>query len=98
MAWSWNRILSRAMHAEPTSSAQIDGYIANRIRPDGPGLALAVVKGGIVVHAAGYGLANIGGRRLRRTRYFTWPVAGNSLPAWEFRCSPKMESSISTIR
>ena len=62
MAWSWNRILSRAMHAEPTSSAQIDGYIANRIRPDGPGLALAVVKGGVVVHAAGYGLANIGGR------------------------------------
>jgi CubicO group peptidase (beta-lactamase class C family) len=41
---------------------QIDGIIASQIRPDGPGLALAVVKAGVVVHAAGYGLANMGGR------------------------------------
>lgn len=51
------------MQAGTTPSAQIDDYIASRIRPDGPGLALAVVKGGVVVHAAGYAMADIGGRR-----------------------------------
>jgi CubicO group peptidase (beta-lactamase class C family) len=35
----------------------IDQYIAGKIRTDGPGLALAVVKDGIAIHAAGYGLA-----------------------------------------
>jgi CubicO group peptidase (beta-lactamase class C family) len=49
-----------AMHAG--TRVQIDDYIASRIRPDGPGLALAVVEAGTVVHAAGYGLADIGGR------------------------------------
>jgi CubicO group peptidase (beta-lactamase class C family) len=58
MAWIWNRILPRAMRAETTPSARIDGYIAGKIQPDGPGLALAVVKAGAVVHAAGYGLAD----------------------------------------
>jgi CubicO group peptidase (beta-lactamase class C family) len=58
MAWIWNRILPRAMPAEPTPSARIDGYVAGKIQPDGPGLALAVVKAGSVVHAAGYGLAH----------------------------------------
>ena len=58
MAWIWNRILPRAMRAEPMPSARIDGYVAGKIQPDGPGLALAVVKAGSVVHAAGYGLAD----------------------------------------
>jgi CubicO group peptidase (beta-lactamase class C family) len=62
MAWILNRILPRAMHTGTTPSAQIDSYIASQIRPDGPGLALAVVKSGVVVHTAGYALANIGGR------------------------------------
>jgi CubicO group peptidase (beta-lactamase class C family) len=53
MASIWNRIPSKAMG--------IDGYIAGLIPPDGPGLALAVVKGGSVVHAAGYGLADRSG-------------------------------------
>src|SRR5579863_1553606 len=57
----WNRILSKAVHAGTPPSAQIDDYIASRIRPDGPGLALAVVKAGVVVHTAGYGRANING-------------------------------------
>jgi CubicO group peptidase (beta-lactamase class C family) len=61
MAWIWNRILPRAMRAETTPSARIDGYLAGKIRPDGPGLALAVVKSGISVHAAGYGLAETRG-------------------------------------
>jgi CubicO group peptidase (beta-lactamase class C family) len=58
MAWIWNRILPKAMRAETTPSPRIDGYVAGKIQPDGPGLALAVVKAGSVVHAAGYGLAN----------------------------------------
>jgi CubicO group peptidase (beta-lactamase class C family) len=58
MAWIWNRILPKAMRAEITLSARIDGYVVSKIRPDGPGLALTVVKAGAVVHAAGYGLAD----------------------------------------
>jgi CubicO group peptidase (beta-lactamase class C family) len=58
MAPIWNRILPKPMRAETTPSARIDGYIAGKIQPDGPGLALAVVKAGSVVHAAGYGLAD----------------------------------------
>ena len=41
-----------------TPAARIDGYVAGKIRADGPGLALAVVKASDVVHAAGYGLAD----------------------------------------
>jgi CubicO group peptidase (beta-lactamase class C family) len=44
-------------------SAQIDDYLAEQIRPDGPGLALAVADAGTVVHAAGYGLADIASGR-----------------------------------
>jgi CubicO group peptidase (beta-lactamase class C family) len=44
-------------------SAQIDDYIAGLIRPNGPGLALAVTESGHVVHAAGYGRADIGSGR-----------------------------------
>jgi len=44
-------------------SAQIDDYLAEQIKPDGPGLALAVADSGTVVHAAGYGLADIAGGR-----------------------------------
>ena len=58
MAWIWNRIRPKAMRGETTPSARIDGYVAGKIQPDGPGLALAVVKAGSVVHAAGYGLAD----------------------------------------
>jgi CubicO group peptidase (beta-lactamase class C family) len=50
------------MRAETTPAARIDGYVASKIQPDGPGLALAVVKAGAVVHAAGYGLADLRGR------------------------------------
>ncbi len=62
MAWIWNRILPKAMRAETTPSARIDGYLVSKIRTDGPGLALSVVKAGAVVHAAGYGLADGRGR------------------------------------
>jgi len=71
MAWIWNRILPKAMRAVTTPSARIDNYIAGKIQPDGPGLALAVVKAGSVVHAAGYGLAGRAGPRLQQKTIFS---------------------------
>jgi CubicO group peptidase (beta-lactamase class C family) len=44
-------------------SSQIDDYLAEQIRPDGPGLALAVTAAGTIAHAAGYGLADLASRR-----------------------------------
>lgn len=44
-------------------SAQIDDYIAEQIRSDGPGLALAVSDTGTIAHAAGYGLADVANGR-----------------------------------
>jgi CubicO group peptidase (beta-lactamase class C family) len=39
--------------------ALIDDYIARQIQADGPGLALAIVADGAVVHSATFGLANL---------------------------------------
>jgi CubicO group peptidase (beta-lactamase class C family) len=39
--------------------ADVDGFVASQIERDSPGLALAVVAHGTVVHAAGYGMANV---------------------------------------
>jgi CubicO group peptidase (beta-lactamase class C family) len=68
-----------AMHAGPAPSARIDDTIARQIRPDGPGLALAVVKAGVLVHAAGYGLANIGGRPIGPNTIFHLASCGKQL-------------------
>lgn len=40
-------------------SGEIDTVLRRAIRPDGPGLAIAVIKDGAVAHLAGYGLANL---------------------------------------
>jgi CubicO group peptidase (beta-lactamase class C family) len=53
----------RDIRIDAERSAQIDDYIAELIRPDGPGLALAVTESGEVVHAAGYGLADLASGR-----------------------------------
>jgi CubicO group peptidase (beta-lactamase class C family) len=52
-----------SVRVDAERSAQIDDYMAEQIEADGPGLALAVVAAGAVVHADGYGLAEIGGNR-----------------------------------
>jgi CubicO group peptidase (beta-lactamase class C family) len=44
-------------------SAQIDEYLAEQIRADGPGLALAVAATGTIAHAAGYGVADMASGR-----------------------------------
>lgn len=44
---------------EAGRSAQIDSVLTEQIPMDGPGIALAVVMSGTVVHAAGYGSADL---------------------------------------
>ncbi len=53
------RPMPKAIRAHAERSAQIDDYVASQIETDGPGIALAVVASGTVVHAAGYGLADV---------------------------------------
>jgi CubicO group peptidase (beta-lactamase class C family) len=48
-----------AIRADEERSGQIDDYIVSQLPAHGPGLALAVVQSAAVVHAAGYGSADI---------------------------------------
>jgi len=41
-------------------SDRIDALVGKQVRPDGPGAAVLVVKEGVVLHAKGYGLADVG--------------------------------------
>lgn len=50
---------ANGIRAEAARSAQIDDYVAGEIAADAPGLALAVIAADNVVHAAGYGLADV---------------------------------------
>jgi len=58
-----SRSTAKAIRAHAERSAQIDDYVDDEIEAVGPGLALAVVADGAVVHAAGYGLADVRGGR-----------------------------------
>jgi len=57
----WNRSQSPppGIRADAQRSAEIDNYVLGQVRSGGPGLSLAVVSGGNVVHSVGYGLANL---------------------------------------
>ena len=57
----WDRIapLSNTPRGDGTPSAQIDDHVAGLVRDGEPGLAIAVVKSGTIVHAAGYGVADL---------------------------------------
>lgn len=57
--WKRPRAAPKEVRVDEEGSAQIDDYLAGQIEESGPGLALAVVESGSVVHAAGYGLADI---------------------------------------
>ncbi len=50
---------AKAIRADAERSGEIDDYADSEIEADGPGFALAVVAEGTVVHAAGYGLADL---------------------------------------
>jgi CubicO group peptidase (beta-lactamase class C family) len=54
----WGRRPAEAIRADAARSTRIDNYLSSEIRPDQPGMAVAVVKSGTIVHAAGYGSAN----------------------------------------
>jgi CubicO group peptidase (beta-lactamase class C family) len=57
----WNRKPApppAGIRLDATRSAQIDDYLAGQIRPDGPGLVIAIVASGRLAHAVGYGLAD----------------------------------------
>jgi CubicO group peptidase (beta-lactamase class C family) len=61
MAAFWNRTRPSppGIRAGAEDSRQIDDYLTDQIPHGAPGLALGIVKSGAVVHAAGYGLADI---------------------------------------
>jgi len=61
MALFWNRTEPPppGIRADARRSAEIDEYVASQVRSGGPGLALAVVSSGTVVHSVGYGLADL---------------------------------------
>jgi len=54
----WTRRPAEAIRVDAGRSARIDNFLAGEIQPDHPGMAVAVVKSGAIVHAAGYGSAN----------------------------------------
>ena len=61
MAAFWNRTRSAppGIRTDAGSSSRIDDYLAGQISQGDPGLALAIIRSSAIVHAAGYGLANI---------------------------------------
>ena len=50
---------SEGIRADPQRSAQMDDHVLGQLNAGEPGVALAIVKDGAVVHAAGYGLADL---------------------------------------
>jgi CubicO group peptidase (beta-lactamase class C family) len=56
----WDRVapLSKAVRAD-ARSRQMDDYIAGKLGGGDPGFSLAIVEAGAIVHAAGYGLADV---------------------------------------
>jgi CubicO group peptidase (beta-lactamase class C family) len=68
------------IRADAERSGEIDNYIMSQIQADDPGLALAVIASGVVVHAAGYGLADVsGGRPVAQDTIFHLASCGKQL-------------------
>src|SRR3954447_13550671 len=63
------------------AAAQIEDYLADQIRSDGPGLALGVVDGGTLVHAACRGLADINGVPIAQDTIFHIASCGKQFTA-----------------
>ena len=57
----WDRIAPLAgMNRRAAGPAtQLDHHFRSEIQDDDPGLAIAIVKAGAIVHAAAYGAANV---------------------------------------
>jgi D-alanyl-D-alanine carboxypeptidase len=52
---------AKTVRADASRSAQIDDYVDSEVEADDPGLTLAVMAEGAVVHAAAYGLTEVPG-------------------------------------
>ena len=93
------QLAPKAIIAHAKCSAQIDDCVASQIEADGLGLALAIVVSGAVVHAAGYGLADVReGIPAAQDTMFQLASGGKQLTGLGFRCLPKNASLISTIQ
>jgi CubicO group peptidase (beta-lactamase class C family) len=46
-------------HAQVVAIAEIDAIVRERIAPDGPGVAVAVIRDGRLIHSQGYGMAQL---------------------------------------
>jgi CubicO group peptidase (beta-lactamase class C family) len=57
----WDRVapIPNGIRVDAERSARIDDYVGGQVRDGDPGLALAVTRSGAIVHAAGYGLADL---------------------------------------
>src|SRR5215467_13590194 len=44
---------------DPPEAKQVDAVFADLVKPGSPGCALAIARGGKIVYAKGYGLANL---------------------------------------
>jgi CubicO group peptidase (beta-lactamase class C family) len=61
----WDRIAPLpASRPRVGGPADIDNLVTSQVRPGEPGLALAIVKSGTVVHELGYGLADLRARTM----------------------------------
>jgi CubicO group peptidase (beta-lactamase class C family) len=73
---------SKTIRADAERSGQIDDCVADEIEADGPGLALAVIARGTVVHAAAYGLADLrSGQPVERDTIFHLASCGKQFTA-----------------
>jgi CubicO group peptidase (beta-lactamase class C family) len=64
------------------TSTSIDNHIRGQIREGDPGFAIAVVKAGVVVYRAGYGLADLGaGRSIKPETIFHLASCGKQFTA-----------------
>jgi CubicO group peptidase (beta-lactamase class C family) len=59
--WNRSQPAPPGIRADAKRSAEIDDYVLGQVKAGGPGLALAVVSWGNVVHSVGYGLADLNG-------------------------------------
>ena len=59
--WNRSQPAPPGIRADARRSAEIDDYVLGQVKAGGPGLSLAVVSGGNVVHSVGYGLADLNG-------------------------------------
>jgi CubicO group peptidase (beta-lactamase class C family) len=64
------------------TATSLDNHIRSQIREGDPGLAIAVVKGGVVVHRAGYGMADLrAGRPIKPETIFHLASCGKQFTA-----------------